>query len=115
AHCRLFSVGRRGALLADAALAVAAMTGEVQVEVVAVIEVVGRAEHGREDAARPAMHVAQEIALSQSAPPAALDIDRASAGQAESRDVDGIGVAVLGEMCAVDVVHRPAGIGGGYF
>src|SRR5438067_730922 len=75
-----FTVGRRDALLADAALAAAAVPGEVQVEMVAVIEVVGRAEHGREDAARPAMHVAQEVALSQPAPPAALDIDRAPIG-----------------------------------
>ena len=55
----------RDRLLADAALAVAAVAGEVEMEVVAVVDVVGRAQHGREHAARAAMHVAQEVALGQ--------------------------------------------------
>src|SRR5262245_19103235 len=86
----------RARLFADAPLAVAAMTGEVEMEMVAVMGVVGRAEHGGENVASPAMHRAQERAVGKMAPPAALDVDHASVGQHEGRDVDGIGMAVLG-------------------
>ena len=59
------------------------------------------------------MHGAQEVALGAGAPPAGLDRDHAAVGQHEGRDVDGVGVAVLGQARAVDVVHRPAGVGAG--
>ena len=71
AHRRAPCRPGRGALLADAALAVAAVAGEVEMEVVAVVGVVGGAQHRGEDAAGAAVHGAQEIALGQCAPPAA--------------------------------------------
>ena len=75
----------RAALLADAALAVAAVAGEVEMEVVAVVGVVAGAEHRGEDVAGAAVHGAQEIALGECAPPARLDVDRAAVGQHEGR------------------------------
>ena len=59
--------GRAG-LLADAVLAVAAVPGEVEVEVVAVVGVVVGAEHRGEHVAGAAMHSAQEIALGATRP-----------------------------------------------
>src|SRR5262245_763559 len=100
------------ALFADAALSVAAVAGEVEMEVVAMAEVIGRAEHGGEYATGAAMHVAQNVAFGQAAPPAGLDVHHASVGEHKPRDVDRVGMAVLGQAGAVDVVHGPARVGG---
>src|SRR5262249_20371783 len=99
-------------LFADAALSVAAMAREVEVEVVAMVKVVGRPQHGGEFATGAAMHLAQEIAFGQGTPPAAFDVHDASVGEHEPRDVDGVGMAVLGQVGTIDVVHGSARIGG---
>src|SRR5262245_16977486 len=101
------------ALFAATALPVAAMAREVEMNMVAMIEVVSRPEHGREYATGAAMHIAQEIAFSQGTPPAALDVHKASVGEHKPRDVDRVGMTVLGQVCAIDVVHRAARVGGG--
>src|SRR5262245_48974007 len=80
------------ALFADAALAVAAVAGKVEMQVVAMAEIKGRAEHGGEHVTGAAMHLAQEGALRECAPPAALDLHDASVGENEPRDVDGVGM-----------------------
>src|SRR5215831_2307201 len=99
------------ALFADAALS-SAMAREVEMEVVAMVEVVVRPEHGGEYATGAAIDIAQEIALGQGSPPAALDVDDASVREHEPRDVDGVGMAVLGQVGTVDVVHGSARVRG---
>ena len=78
-------------------LPVAGVAGEVEVEMVVVPAVVVGAEHGREHAARAAVDGAQEIALRKRAAPAVLEVDDGAVLQDEARDVDGVGVAMLGE------------------
>ena len=79
------------------------MAGQVEVEVVAVVDVVVGAEHGREHVARATMHVAQETALGEAPHQPDLTVDRAPVGQHERGDIDGVGMAVLGKLRAVDM------------
>ena len=83
-------------------------------EVVAVEGIGLGAEHGREVPARRLMNGAQEAALGVTAPPAAAHRHLAPIGQHEGRDVEGVGVAVLGKLGARLAIHRPARIGRGH-
>ena len=66
-------------------------------EVVAVVVIVGRAKHGRKRVAGAPVHGAQEGALGKCAPPSRLYRHHAAVGERKGGDVDGVGMAVLGE------------------
>src|SRR5262245_58829656 len=98
-------------LLADRVGSITTVPAQVKVEMVAMVGIVVGAEHGAKQCTAAVMHLAQEVALGEGAPPAALDGHGASVCQHKPRYVDGVGMAVLGQERAVDVVHWPAGIG----
>src|SRR5262249_30104463 len=99
-------------LFADTALSVAAMAREVEMEVVAMVEVVGGPEHGGEYATGAAMHIAPEIAFGPGLPPTGPDLYDAFGREHESRGRHGVGMAVLGQGGPNDVVHGSARVRG---
>ena len=91
-------------------MALIAVAREIHVKMVAMIEVVVGAKHGGEALAGSLMHHPQEVAFGRSAIPPALDADGAPIGKLETRDIDGVGVAVLRQPRAYNMVLRPAAI-----
>jgi hypothetical protein len=70
---------------------------QIEMQMVALVAIVRRTEHGREGVAGPSVHGAQEGAFGNGTPPARSDGNHPPIGRGESRDVDGVGMAVLGE------------------
>ena len=86
---------------------------QVHVNVVVVVAVAARPEHGVELAAGAGEDFAQEGALAcRAAPPAFDDGDLLTTREPEVGDVDGVAVSVLREMAAPAAVAAPAAIGG---
>jgi len=87
------------------------MSCEIDMEVIMVVAIMLGSEHGGKLTAPTIMDIAQEGLLALIASPAAFDHDLATVSENETRDVEGIRVAVLRELGPVHVVHWPAGIG----
>ena len=90
---------------------VAAVAGEIQMEVIVMVAVGLGAEHGRELAAGAIVHSPQKRLLTRLSAPAAFHRDCLAIAEKKRGDVDGVGVPVLGQPSAVDMIDRPAGIG----
>src|SRR5262245_29983000 len=85
---------------------------QIDVDVIVVMDVRARREHGGELIAGGGLHVAQEALLLRQAAPAVLHRDPASVGEREGGDVERIAEGVLGDARARIAVHAAAGIGG---
>ena len=79
-------------------------------EVIAVIAVGARPEHGHELAARILADLAQEFPLIAVAAPALFDVDVATVGKRKARYVDGVAEAMLAHPRTALVVAGAAGI-----
>ena len=101
--------GDRGRL-ADAAAA--RTPHQVDVDVIVVIDVGARREHGAKFLAGRRLHVAQKTLLLRRAVPAILHADLAAVGQFELGDVERVAERVLGNPRIGVAVHSAAGIGG---
>lgn len=82
-------------------------------EVIAVVPVGFGPEHRGKLAAGAAMHGSQKRAFAAVSVPAALDGDAPAIGERERRDIECVGVAVLREFAAGNVIDGPARIRGG--
>ena len=81
-------------------------------DVIVVIDVGARRQHGVELLAGRALHVAQKALLFRHALPAVLHRDAPAVGEREGGDVERVAEGVLGNMRARIAVHAAAGIGG---
>ena len=103
-------LARRRGGLADGALALAAH--QIDVDVIVVIDVGARRQHGVELLTGGGLDVAQKSLLFGHALPAVLHRDDAPVRQRKGRDIQRIAEGVLGNMRARIAVHAAAGIGG---
>ena len=88
------------ASLADAHQPVAAVAGEIEVEVVAVVGIVVGAEHGGEIVGMRRHAPRAGTGARAGAVPALFDGQPGAVGQDESGDVERVGAAVLAELGA---------------
>ena len=95
--------------LADHALAGAAH--QVDVDVIVVIGIGARRQHGGELLAGRGLHVAKKALLFRRASPAVLHRNLPSVGERETCDIQRIAKSVFGDMGVGIAVHAAAGIG----
>jgi hypothetical protein len=103
-------LARERGRLADHALAGAAR--QIDVDVIVVIDVGARRQHGAELLTGGGLHVAQKALLFRHALPAILYRNVPAVGEREARDIQRIAEGVLRNMRARIAVHAAAGIGG---
>ena len=85
---------------------------QIDVDVIVVIDVGARRQHGGELLAGGGLHVVQKALLFRQPLPAVLDRNVPSVGEREARDVERVAEGVLGNMRIGIAVHAAAGIGG---
>ena len=91
----------------------AAVTCQVEMEMIVVVAVREWPQHRRERIACPAVNSPQEPAFSCVTRPAVSNRDPAPVSKHELRNIDRVGVAVLGKPAAGHMIDRPAAIGSG--
>ena len=104
--------GDRGRL---ADIGPAAPAHQIDVNVIVVIDVGARRQHGGEILARRPLHVVQEALLLGRAVPGILHDDPVAVGEVEFGDVERVAERVLGDMRIGIAVHAAARIGGDLF
>ena len=77
-------------------------------DVIVVMDVRARRQHGAELIARGALHVAQEALLLGQTMPAVLDGNGSPVGQSECGDVERVAESVLGDVRPRIAVHAAA-------
>src|SRR5579871_6357380 len=88
----------------------AGATHQVDVDVIVVIDVGARRQHGVELLAGRALHVAQKSLLLGQAMPAVFHCDAAAVGEREGSDVERISERMLGNVRVGIAVHAATGI-----
>ena len=102
-------VARDSGRFADVAAAGAAH--QVHVDMIVVIDVGARRQHGGEFVASGELHVVQKGLLFRRAVPAILHADLAAVGEHEAGDIERVAESVLGDVRVRIAVHAAAGIG----
>ncbi len=85
---------------------------QIDVNMIVVIDVGARRQHGGELPAGGRLHVAQKALLFRHALPAVLHRNAPSVGERESGDIQRVAEGVFGNMRVGVAVHAAAGIGG---